>query len=42
MNFNDECNAEVKLKTYKYLIKLFSVNICENRTKLVYVNINQR
>ena len=42
MNFNDECNAEVKLKTYKPLIKFFSVNICENKTKLVYVNLNPR
>ena len=36
MSFKDKCNAEVKLKTYKPLIKFFSVNICENTTKLVY------
>ena len=35
MSFKDKCNAEVKLKTYKPLIKFFSVNICENTTKLV-------
>ena len=42
MSFKDKCNAEVKLKTYKPLIKFFSVNICENKTKLVYVNLNPR
>ena len=35
MSFKDKCNAEVKLKTYKPLIKFLSVNICENRIKLV-------
>ena len=42
ISFKDKCNAEVKLKTYKPLIKFFSVNICENKTKLVYVNLNPR
>ena len=42
MSFQDKCNAEVKLKTYKPLIKVFKLNICENRSELVYEKLNPR
>ena len=42
MSFKDKCNAEVKLKTYKPLIKVFKVNICEKRSKRVYEKLNPR
>ena len=42
MSFKDKCNAEVKLKTYKPLIKVFNVNICEKRSKRVYEKLNPR
>ena len=32
MNFEDKCNAEVKLKTYSSLINIFKVNICTNQS----------
>lgn len=34
MNFQDKCNAEVKLKTYSLLIKIFKVNICTNKSEI--------
>ena len=42
MSFKDKCNAEIKLKTYKPLIKVFKLNICENKSKLVYEKLNPR
>ena len=33
MNFFDKCNAEVKLKTYSSLLKIFNVNICTNQSE---------
>ena len=42
MSFKDKCNAEIKLKTYKPLIKVFKVNICEKRSKRVYEKLNPR
>ena len=42
MRFEDECNAEVKLKTYKPLIKVFKLNICENRSEVFYEKLNPR
>ena len=42
MSFKNKCNAEVKLKTYKPLIKVFKLNICENRSELVYEKLNPR
>ena len=41
MNFEDDCNAEVKLKTYKPLVKIFKLNICENTSASVNKNLNQ-
>ena len=34
MNFQDKCNAEVKLKTYTSLLKIFKVNICTNQSEI--------
>ena len=34
MNFQDKCNAEVKLKTYSSLLKIFKVNICTNKSEI--------
>ena len=34
MNFEDKCNAEVKLKTYSSLLNIFKVNICTNQSKV--------
>ena len=34
MNFEDKCNAEVKLKTYSSLLKIFKVNICTKKSKI--------
>ena len=42
MSFKDKFNAEVKLKTYKPLIKVLKLNICESRSKLVYEKLNPR
>ena len=39
MNFEDDCNAEVKLKTYKPLVKIFKLNICENTSASVNQNL---
>ena len=42
MSFRDKCNAEVKLKIKKPMIKVFNGNICENRIKLVNEKLQQR
>ena len=34
MYFQDKCNAEVKLKTYSSLLKIFKVNICTNKSEI--------
>ena len=34
MNFKDKCNAELKLKTYSYLLNIFKVNICTNQSEI--------
>ena len=34
INFQDKCNAEVKLKAYASLINIFKVNICTNQSEL--------
>ena len=34
MNFEDKCNAEVKLKTYSSLLNIFKVNICTNQSEI--------
>lgn len=34
MNFEDKCNAEVKLKTYSSLLNIFKVNICTNHSEI--------
>ena len=34
MNFQDKCNAAVKLKTYTSLLKIFKVNICTNQSEI--------
>ena len=34
MNFEDKCNAEVKLKTYSSLLNIFKVNICTNQSEV--------
>ncbi len=34
MNFEDKCNAEVKLKTYSSLLKIFKVNICTKKSEI--------
>ena len=34
MNFQDKCNAKVKLKTYSSLINIFKVNICTNQSEI--------
>ena len=34
MHFEDKCNAEVKLKTYSSLLKIFKVNICTNQSEI--------
>ena len=39
MNFQDKCNAEVKLKTYSSLLKIFKVNICSNKSEIRYQRI---
>ena len=33
MKSHDKCNAEVKLKTYSSLLKIFNVNICTNQSE---------
>ena len=35
MNFEDKCNAEVKLKTYSSLLNIFKVNICTNQSEII-------
>ena len=35
MNFEDKCNAEVKLKTYSSLLNIFKVNICTNQSTII-------
>ena len=35
MNFEDKCNAEVKLKTYSSLLNIFKVNICKNQSEMI-------
>ena len=35
MNFEDKCNAEVKLKTYSSLLNIFKVNICTNQSAII-------
>ena len=35
MNFEDKCNAEVKLKTYSSLLNIFKVNICTNESEII-------
>ena len=39
MNFEDKCNAEVKLKTYSSLLNIFKVNICTNQSEISYERI---
>ena len=39
MNFQDKCNAEVKLKTYSSLLKIFKVNICTNKSEIRFQRI---
>ena len=34
MSFEDKCNAEVQLKTYASLLKIFKVNICTNQSEI--------
>ena len=34
MNFEDKCNAEVKLKTYSSLLNIFRVNICTDQSEI--------
>ena len=34
MNFKDKCNAEVKLKTYSSLLKIFKINICTKKSEI--------
>ena len=34
MNFEDKCNAEVKLKTYSSLLNIFKVNICTKKSEI--------
>ena len=38
MSFKDKCNAEVQLKTYSSLVKVFQVNICKNQSTLSKIN----
>ena len=39
MNFDDKCNAEVKLKTYSSLLNIFKVNICTNQSEVTSESI---
>ena len=39
MNFEDKCNAEVKLKTYSSLLNIFKVNICTNQSEINSIRI---
>ena len=34
MNFEDKCNAEVKLKTYASFLTIFKVNICTSKSEM--------
>ena len=34
MNFEDKCNAEVKLKTYSSLLNIFKINICTKKIEI--------
>ena len=34
MKSHDKCNAEVKLKTYSSLLKIFNVNLCTNQSEI--------
>ena len=39
MNFKDQCNAVVKLKTYSSLLKIFKVNICTSQSEISFERI---
>ncbi len=39
INFKDKCNGELRLKTYSSLLKVFTLNICTNQSKISWERI---